>query len=511
MKRYTLTAREWEAWSHPDRATRLAARTEIDAGLFSSKDAAPDKGPAIYSPDGAFLGSSANRDYLRDEPPLPERAPDMHRDFVVEVEPGRYKVLRLNLRTRTLGSAWYRGEPRPALHPPTEQGARAALAGAHILTADDLPWMGLDVHWARPLAKLPKVIVRISDAIDQLGPARADTYAGPRWRYDRPLDGPRPAGWIIGADGSAPTFGHGTVDYPRQLRPFEVGDLVLLGQVVGGQLVGPVVDAIAETKVAAETVLEQLPTLDPRLRLTQVCRAFVAGMAPRALRDSVRLALDPGMPGGRPAASLRAEIAAWHAVKAIDAVLSMQFGAVDLDALLAEARAAAARAVETAMTAPTTAPIESPHVHRDGDKVYADSDFLRAVGALAGNEVRHLGMGEFTVETELGDVAFIRRDDAVTWPGKVGRAHLLSGTHEAIAGLLQQEAAAAATRAPSMAHPEGQAPHAQAEERAARRVSGLRAALAAAEPTAAGASTHGSSDERAARRARLQRFIRDNR
>jgi hypothetical protein len=388
-----------------------------------------------------------------DERPVPEPAGEMERDYVITIAPGQFKVLRLDLHARAVGSAWIHGEPRRALHPPTDAGVRDAFAEARVYGEGDLAAMGHTARRARPLHTLHLVVERVVDAVHQLGPPHTDTYRGRRWRYERVLDGPlKPAGRIVGADGRSRRFGMGTVEYARLLGPddAQVPELVLLGEVVGGQLAGPVAEAVATAREAAQTLLARHPGLNDRLRITQVCRAFADDMDPRKLRDLVRDAVELGEPRGGPAATARAEAAAWHAVKAIEAVTAMQLGGGDLDDLLATVRAEATLAVELGEEQPAAAePVLSPHVFRVGDKVHGDSDFLRAVGALPGNEVRHLGMGEFTVKTELGDVAFIRRDDAVSWPGKVGRAHLLAGSPEAIAGLLQQEAAASRRTAPT--------------------------------------------------------------
>lgn len=53
-----------------------------------------------------------------------------------------------------------------------------------------------------------------------------DDYAGPRWTYglsNRPLGSAQvPAKWIIFSDRPHPKYGHGTVDYSRELTPHEV-------------------------------------------------------------------------------------------------------------------------------------------------------------------------------------------------------------------------------------------------------------------------------------------------
>ena len=87
--------------------------------------------------------------------------------------------------------------------------------------------------------------------------------------------------------------------------------------------------------------------------------------------------------------------------------------------------------------------------HVEGDKLFGDTDLLRAAGRLPGFNVRHIGFGEFTLETPAGEVEFIRYDGH-EWPGAVGRAHLLRGKPEAIQAMVRAlgfEEAIAAERA----------------------------------------------------------------
>ena len=67
--------------------------------------------------------------------------------------------------------------------------------------------------------------------------------------------------------------------------------------------------------------------------------------------------------------------------------------------------------------------------------VYADSHVLQCAGSH-GHTVRHMGYGDFVVETVEGVVAFIRRDPLVIWDGIHGRAHQLTGCEAAIALVL---------------------------------------------------------------------------
>ena len=73
---------------------------------------------------------------------------------------------------------------------------------------------------------------------------------------------------------------------------------------------------------------------------------------------------------------------------------------------------------------PTSLPAAT-HSHWVGDRIYADSDALRKCGALPGCYLRHLGMGDFALETPHGEVEF-NRSAAVDFPvRRVGR--LLQG------------------------------------------------------------------------------------
>ncbi|MFS8065297.1 MAG: SNF2-related protein [Byssovorax sp.] len=76
-------------------------------------------------------------------------------------------------------------------------------------------------------------------------------------------------------------------------------------------------------------------------------------------------------------------------------------------------------------------------VHRDGDRIYGDTSFLTAARQLPRFSVRHLGFGEFTLDTPQGEVSF-NRSAGVDFPGQTGRSHLLEGTPEALALLLQE-------------------------------------------------------------------------
>lgn len=63
------------------------------------------------------------------------------------------------------------------------------------------------------------------------------------------------------------------------------------------------------------------------------------------------------------------------------------------------------------------------HVAPDG-KIYADTAFLNAVGRLPGMKVKHMGFGEFSVETPKGELEFDRMRGR-EFPGQSGRSHQL--------------------------------------------------------------------------------------
>jgi superfamily II DNA or RNA helicase len=78
-------------------------------------------------------------------------------------------------------------------------------------------------------------------------------------------------------------------------------------------------------------------------------------------------------------------------------------------------------------------------VYRRGADIYGDTSFLTASGQLPGFSVKHLGMGEFVLNTPRGEVEFDRMR-GVDFPGQTGRSHLLYATQnpEALALLLKE-------------------------------------------------------------------------
>lgn len=63
------------------------------------------------------------------------------------------------------------------------------------------------------------------------------------------------------------------------------------------------------------------------------------------------------------------------------------------------------------------------HIASDG-KIYADTDFINKAGRLPGCHLKHMGFGEFSLETPKGTLEFDRmrgRD----FPGQSGRSHQL--------------------------------------------------------------------------------------
>ena len=63
------------------------------------------------------------------------------------------------------------------------------------------------------------------------------------------------------------------------------------------------------------------------------------------------------------------------------------------------------------------------HIAPDG-KIYADTAFLNAVQRLPGMKVKHMGFGEFSVETPKGELEFDRMRGR-EFPGQSGRSHQL--------------------------------------------------------------------------------------
>lgn len=108
----------------------------------------------------------------------------------------------------------------------------------------------------------------------------------------------------------------------------------------------------------------------------------------------------------------------------------------------------------TAPTAPPAAPTvrdDNPHWIRRGDKVYADTNALRAADKIDGVTIDHVGFGDFKARTPHGEVYFMRADSddgKYDIPGQVGRPHELSGPAAAIEALVAGWEAQVPTAAP---------------------------------------------------------------
>ena len=62
------------------------------------------------------------------------------------------------------------------------------------------------------------------------------------------------------------------------------------------------------------------------------------------------------------------------------------------------------------------------HYSVDGKITYVDSNFInKSSGVLPNSELKHMGFGEFYIETPDGDIQFARKNDKID--GFVGRVH----------------------------------------------------------------------------------------
>ena len=68
-------------------------------------------------------------------------------------------------------------------------------------------------------------------------------------------------------------------------------------------------------------------------------------------------------------------------------------------------------------------PPHSTHYFQSGEKWYVDSTFInKCQGVIPGSELKHMGMGEFYLETPNGTIQFDRMGGK-DFPGQVGRSH----------------------------------------------------------------------------------------
>jgi hypothetical protein len=71
-------------------------------------------------------------------------------------------------------------------------------------------------------------------------------------------------------------------------------------------------------------------------------------------------------------------------------------------------------------------------MHKVGEKTYADTAFLNAIQSkVPGAEMKHLGYGEFYLQTPVGKVQF-DRIRGVDFEGQDGRSHLVYGDAPAV-------------------------------------------------------------------------------
>jgi hypothetical protein len=75
--------------------------------------------------------------------------------------------------------------------------------------------------------------------------------------------------------------------------------------------------------------------------------------------------------------------------------------------------------------------------HQDGKDWYVDTEFINhSQRVYPGATLRHMGMGEFVLETPDGDIEFDRMRGK-KFPGQSGRSHKLYGADKAVAKLLK--------------------------------------------------------------------------
>lgn len=72
------------------------------------------------------------------------------------------------------------------------------------------------------------------------------------------------------------------------------------------------------------------------------------------------------------------------------------------------------------------------HIEPDGT-VYADTAFINAAGRLPGVTLKHLGFGEFYLETPKGQVEFDRMRGK-DFPGQSGRSHQVYDSNKSKGG-----------------------------------------------------------------------------
>jgi len=75
--------------------------------------------------------------------------------------------------------------------------------------------------------------------------------------------------------------------------------------------------------------------------------------------------------------------------------------------------------------------------HQEGNDWYVDTEFINnSQRVYPGSTLRHMGMGEFVLETPDGDIEFDRMRGK-DFKGQSGRSHKLYGDKKAVAKLLK--------------------------------------------------------------------------
>lgn len=101
-----------------------------------------------------------------------------------------------------------------------------------------------------------------------------------------------------------------------------------------------------------------------------------------------------------------------------------------------QGRGAAARMEAFFRSEGITGKVEGAH-HQEGKDWYVDTAFINASqDVYPGAKLRHMGMGEFVLETPDGDIEFDRMRGK-DFPGQSGRSHKLYGAPKAVEKLLK--------------------------------------------------------------------------
>lgn len=74
--------------------------------------------------------------------------------------------------------------------------------------------------------------------------------------------------------------------------------------------------------------------------------------------------------------------------------------------------------------------------HQEGGKWYVDTAFMNASNGYPDGNLRHLGMGEFSMKVPEGDIEFDRMRGK-DFEGQSGRSHQLYGPQKAVDKLIK--------------------------------------------------------------------------